>query len=69
MQCFVCMLLVLGEVSDGIRGLTGTWDSCNIMVVVDFDFIRDQAEKGLYWWQDCVLFITNIFGVIQQVCL
>ena len=65
--CFVRVLRVLGEVRDGI--LAGTRDTGNIMVVVDLDFIRDQAEKGLYGWQDCVLLMGKIFGVIQQVCL
>ena len=65
--CYVRVLRVLAEIRDGIHDLAGTRDSCNIMEAVDLDFIRQQAEKGLYGWQDCLRLIAAIFGVIQQV--
>jgi hypothetical protein len=65
--CFVRVLRVLGEIRDGIRGLAGPQNIGNIMEVVDLDFIRDQAEKGIYGWQECVHLVSRIFSVIQQV--
>ena len=67
--CFVRVLRVLGEVRDGIRWLAGTRDTGNIMGVVDLNFICNQVEKGLYGWQECILLLSKIFSVIQEVCL
>ena len=65
--CYTRVLRVLAEIRDGIHDLAGTRDSCNIMEAVDLDFIRTQAERGLFSWQDCVRLITAVFGIIQQV--
>ena len=39
------------------------------MQVVNVDYIRDQAERGLYNWLECRNLITTIFRVVQQVSL
>lgn len=65
--CYTRVLRVLAEIRDGIHDLAGTRDSCNIMEAVDIDFIRTQAEQGLFDWRDCLRLITAVFGIIQQV--
>ena len=67
MPCYTRVLRVLAEIRDGIHDLAGTRDSCNIMEVIDLDYICQQAERGLYGWPECTRLISGIFGVIQQV--
>ena len=68
--CYVRILRVLTKIRDGIHNLAGTRDTCNIMEAVDLDYIRQQAENGLYDWSNCKRLIEGIFGIIQQVfCL
>ena len=67
MPCYTRVLRVLAEIRDGIHDLAGTRDSCNIMEVIDLDYIHQQAERGLYGWPECTRLISGIFGVIQQV--
>ena len=64
--CYVRVLRVLAEVRDGISELTGSIQPTNISEVVDLDFIKQQAEKGLYNWENCMRLVGSVVAVIQQ---
>ena len=64
--CYVRVLRVLTEIRDGIHDLA---KGNNIMEVVDIDYIRQQAEKGLYDWSNCKSLIEAIFTIIHQARL
>ena len=67
--CYVRVLQVVAELRDGLDTLRGTRNLGNFMQVVNVDYIRDQAERGLYNWPECRNLITTIFRVVQQVSL
>ena len=65
--CFVRVLRVLAEISDGVRDLSGSLEAGSITEAVDLDFIKQQAEAGLYGWGSCLGLVSAIVGVIQRV--
>ena len=67
--CYVRVLQVVAELREGLDTLRGTRNLGNFMQVVNVDYIRDQAERGLYNWLECRNLITTIFRVVQQVSL
>ena len=65
--CYVRVLRVLAEIRDGINELAGSRESGSISEAVDLDFIKQQAEAGLYGWGSCRSLIAAIVAVIQRV--
>ena len=65
--CFVRVLRVLSEVLDGIKDLVGSRESNVISEAVDLDFIKQQAEQGLYAWESAISLVEAIVAVIQRV--
>ena len=65
--CFVRVLRVLGEISDGISDLAGSREAGSIKEIVDLVFIRQQAEAGLYCWSSCLGLVSGIVEVVQRV--
>ena len=66
-QCYARVLQVVAELREGLDTLRGNRNLGNFMQVVNVDYIRQQAERGLYTWPDCLNLITTIFSVVQQV--
>jgi hypothetical protein len=58
---------VLGEIRDGINDLAGSREAGNIAEAVDLDYIKKQAEQGLYNWSSCKNLIAAIVSVVQRV--
>jgi hypothetical protein len=65
--CYVRVLRVLAEIRDGINDLAGSRESGSIAEAVDLEFIKQQAELGLYGWDNCMRLIGSIVAVIQRV--
>jgi len=65
--CYVRVLRVLSEISDGIKDLSGSREEDSISEIVDLDHIKVQAEQGLYGWDSCLGLISNIVTVVQRV--
>jgi len=65
--CYVRVLRVLAEIRDGINDLAGSREAGSISEAVDLDFIKQQAEAGLYGWDNCKNLIAGIVAVIQRV--
>eukprot|EP00291_Cryptomonas_curvata_P026192 CAMPEP_0172174800 /NCGR_PEP_ID=MMETSP1050-20130122/13871_1 /TAXON_ID=233186 /ORGANISM="Cryptomonas curvata, Strain CCAP979/52" /LENGTH=643 /DNA_ID=CAMNT_0012846827 /DNA_START=422 /DNA_END=2354 /DNA_ORIENTATION=- len=65
--CYVRVLRVLAEIRDGINDLAGSKESGSISEAVDLEFIKQQAEQGLYGWDNCMRLIGSIVAVIQRV--
>jgi hypothetical protein len=60
------VLRVLAEIKDGIADLAGHRESGAICEAVDLDFIKKQAEMGLYGWNSCTALIVSIVQIIQR---
>ena len=65
--CYVRVLRVLGEIRDGINDLAGSREAGNIAEAVDLDYIKKQAEEGLYTWSSCKSLIAAVVSVVQRV--
>lgn len=65
--CYVRVLRVLAEIRSGINDLAGSRESGHLSEAVDLDFIKQQAEKGLFGWENCTRLIGSIVQVIQLV--
>lgn len=65
--CYVRVLRVLSEIREGIADLSGSRESKIIREAVDLEFIKQQAEQGLYEWGSCMRLIGSIVAVIQRV--
>jgi hypothetical protein len=65
--CYVRVLRVLAEIRDGISELAGSLQSGAIAEAVDLDFIKQQAEAGLYGWESCKNLVASIVAVIKRV--
>jgi len=64
--CYVRVLRVLAEIKDGIADLAGHREAGAICEAVDLDFIKKQAEMGLYGWNSCTALIVSIVEIIQR---
>ena len=66
--CYARVLHVVADIRDGLHDLSVRASRpVDVQQVIDLDYIRRQAELGLYNWQDCLCLIATIFGVVQQV--
>ena len=65
--CYARVLRVLAEIRDGIRELAGSREAGGVGEAVDLDFIRQQAEAGLYTWDSCRRLVAAVVGVIERV--
>ena len=65
--CFVRVLRVLGEIRDGINELAGSRESGSISEAVDLDFIKQQAEAGLYGWDSFQSLVATVVAIILRV--
>ena len=57
------MLRVFGEIRDAILELTSNREEAYFREVVDLDFIRQQAEQGLYYMSNCRRLVASIVEV------
>ena len=65
--CYVRVIRVLAEIKDGINDLAGSREAGAITDAVDIDYIKQQAEAGLYTWVSCTALVTSIVEVVQRV--
>jgi len=65
--CYVRVLRVLAEIRDGINDLAGSRETANLAEAVDLDYIKQQAEAGLFTWGSCSRLVSAIVEVIQRV--
>ena len=61
------MLRVLSEVRDGIVDLSGVRESVAISEAIDIDFIKDQAELGIFDWMACKSLVGAVVGIIRRL--
>jgi hypothetical protein len=66
--CYVRVLRVLAEIRDGIMDLAGSREEIFLRDAIDLDFIRQQAEAGLYDWASCTKLVASIVQVAWPVC-
>ena len=67
--CYVRVLRVLSEIRDGVADIAGGRAAADISEVIDLDFIKHQAEAGLYGWDSCRKLFACVVAVIQSVQL
>lgn len=67
MPCYVRVIRVLCEIRDGINDLSGSREGSAIAEVIDPDYIKQQAEAGLYTWDSCQQLISAIVTIVQRV--
>ena len=65
--CYVRVLRVLAEIRDGINDLTGSREAGALSEAVDLDFVKQQAEAGLYTWDSCLRMVGAVVSVVQRV--
>jgi len=65
--CYVRVLRVLCEISDGIKDLAGSRESGCLNEVVDLAYIRQRVENRAYAWSDCQQLVASIVVVIKRV--
>jgi hypothetical protein len=63
----VRVLRVLAEIRDGIKDLAGSREAGAVDEAVDLDFIKQQAEAGLYDWTSCTKLVSSIVEIIQRI--
>ena len=64
--CYARVLRVLAEIRDGISDLAGSREADTLRELVDLDFIRQQANAGLYEWSSCSRLVASLVQVIQR---
>ena len=62
--CYSRVLHVLGEIRNGVANLQGPNE---LDEVIDLNFIKEQAEAGLYDWNSCRGLMDSIITVIKRV--
>ena len=65
--CYVRVLRVLCEIRDGISDLAGSRMGGPLDEAMDMDFIKQQADAGLYGPESCRQLMVSILSVIQRV--
>jgi hypothetical protein len=63
----VRVLRVLAEIRDGIQDLAGSREANALAETMDLDFIKQQAESGVFKWSSCTKLIGSIVEIIQRV--
>ena len=58
--CYGRVLRVLVQVREGVAAVASPSVKTALAELVDENLIRQQAEKGLYGWKECVALISNI---------
>ena len=61
------VLRALAEVRNGIIDLAGAREAGCIAEAVDLDYIKQQAEAGLYDWNSCTRLIAAVVVIVQRV--
>ena len=61
------LLRLLGEIRDGITDVACCHRGDDVHQVIDIEFIKGQAEAGLYDWGDCRQLVCAIVSIIQRV--
>ena len=64
--CFARVLRVCGEIGDSLKELVSEQRS-NIEEILDLDFIKQQAEAGLYGLESCRMLVSGIISIIRSV--
>ena len=64
--CYARVLRVLSEIRDGILDLTGTREVQALREAVDLDFIKQQAEAGLFSWVSSVHLVHALLQAVQR---
>jgi hypothetical protein len=64
---FGCVLRVLCQVRDGVAAVAPPPVKTDLFELVDEDLIRQQVDKGLYGWKECVDLISNITTIICRI--
>jgi hypothetical protein len=61
------VLRVLCQVRDGVAAVAPPAVKTDLCELVDEDLIRQQVDKGLYGWKECVDLISNITKIICRI--
>lgn len=63
--CFARVLRVCGEIGDSLKELVSEQRS-SIEEILDLDFIKQQAEAGLYGLESCRMLVSGIISIIRS---
>jgi hypothetical protein len=61
------VLRVLAEIRDGINDLTGGREDSLLQEAVDLDFLKQQAEAGLFGWINCTQLVHVLHQAVQRI--
>lgn len=61
------MIRVLAEIRDGIKDLAGSRESGTMTEIADLDYIKQQAEAGLFSWVSVTHLVYAMNQVVQRV--
>ena len=61
------MVRVLLEVRDAIADLAGSCEANAIREIIDGDFLRAQAERQAYSWDEFGTLVNSVVRVIQRI--
>jgi hypothetical protein len=64
---YVRVLRALAEIRDGINDMAGSREAGSMAEAVDLDFIKQQAEAGLFTWDSCRRLVGSVVEVVQRV--
>lgn len=66
LPCFVRVLRVCGEISDALKELVNEREYSTVKEILDLDFIKQQAELGLYGPESCRTLVLGVVNVIRN---
>ena len=67
--CFALVLHLLDDVRKGLNDVSGMRERAEVNELIDIEFIRQQAERGLYDVQRCLGLVEEIVRIIQRIQL
>jgi hypothetical protein len=65
--CYVRALRVLREIRDGITDLATKDNASEIHGAIDLDFIKTQAEKGVFSWEEIKKMVGVVVTLIKRL--
>ena len=65
--CYVRAIRVLREIRDGISDVAGQGSVCDIIAVIDLDFINTRAVDAAFEWDDFKTLIGGVVGIIGRI--
>ena len=59
---------VVAEIKTGVSDLSSPMENATLNEVVDLDFIKQQAEAGIFGWTSCMQLVSSVMSIIQRIC-